>query len=338
MASLYKKKPKVFILGLSGFIGHALARHLREKFTVTGCYFSNPVHLHDVHAFPVSLKNDTDMLERLLSIQAPDFAISAIGINDLKKIATNEKIAETINLTVPLSFALMAGRNRAKHIFISCGEIFDGQKGNYDENSKDISAIGNFSKAKSTADIYIRAQTTEGTTLRVGKVVGLGHHYRHSFLDELRARLQSEKPYYADENKFNSYISTISLAKAVEEILLNPFPANKQRIFHLGGPRASEMEIATILSLACGLNTKYLKPNPNSEQKVDLTLNSALMESSFQWKAESREQLIENVLSEMKPGLNSPSKHLKIEKKNSAHSPSTSPVRKPKRPSGPPTR
>ena len=311
MASAFKKKPKVFIMGLSGFLGYHLACKLRDKFTVVGCYFQHPVKIRDVHAFPMSLKDNTDMLERLVAIQAPDFAISAAGISDPKVITENSKLAENINVSLPLAFALMATRNRAKHILLSCADVFDGTTGDYDENSRDFAVTGGLGKMKATASAYVRAQTMEGTILRIGRVLGLGHPFRHSFVDELRARLQSGKTYHADETKIHSYLTTASMTAAIEELLLNPFPPNKQRLFHIGGPTANELEICQILSVAMGLDTRFLKLIPQGES-INLSLNSTLMESTFKWKAESKEQLLNNFLTELKPGLTSPSKHLKV--------------------------
>jgi dTDP-4-dehydrorhamnose reductase len=335
MASKYPIKPKVFIMGLSGFIGYHLARKLREKFTVVGCYFQNAVHIKDVHALPVSLKNDTEMLERMLAIQSPDIAITAVGISDPKIIHDNAKLAENINISLPLAFALATLRCRAKHVFINSADLFDGIAGNYTEDTKDYSTAPGIAKMKVTAEAYIRAQTMEGTTLRVGKVLGLGHQYRPSLVDDLRSKLMGEKIFYADHLKTQSYLSAKSFAEAVEQVLLQPFPPNKQRILHVGGPKATEMEMCQVLSMAMGLNPKFLKPHPgSSETKIDLSMQSKLMESSFAWKEESREQLINNILDEMKPGLNLPRHDLRAKKSGASAAGGAAKTKTGKKPAG----
>lgn len=317
MASAFQKKPKVFIMGLSSLLGYHLAKQLRHKFTVVGCYFSNPVYLQDVHAYPISLKNDTEMLERLVAIQRADFAITTVGITDPTILLENPKLAENINVMLPLSFALMCSRNRTKHIFMNSADVFDGSSGNYDEGSKDFSVLSGYGKMKITAEAYIRAQTMEGTTIRAGRVLALGHPYRHGFLDELRARLSQGKAFAVDETKINSYLTPKSLANAMEKILESPFPGNKQRLFHVGGPTANELEISQVLSAALGLDPKYLKLAAQSTN-TNLSLNSELMESTFAWKQETKEQLIKNITHELKPGLNRSSKSLRVATKTSA--------------------
>lgn len=310
-SSLYKKKPKVFIMGLSSFVGYHLACSLRKDFTVVGCYFSNQVNIPDVHAYPVSLKNDTEMLERLVGIQRPDICIASVGIADVKTVIENPKLADNINVTLPLAFSLMALRNRAKHVLINSSDVFDGLKGNYEEENKDFAALG-YAKMKVTIEAYIRAQTMEGTTIRLGRVLGMGHPYRLNFVDDIRSKLQGDRVCFADEKKTSSWLTIGSAVKGIHEILHLPFPPNKQRILHLGGPAANEFEMAQIVALSLGLPTKNLKPNPKSETLLNLTLNSKITESQIKWRPETKEQLLENFLREMKPGLNTPSHALKV--------------------------
>ena len=110
-----KHKPKLFITGISGFLGYHLAQRLKKDFLVVGVYFSHPVFIPDVQTFPVSMKN-IEALDTLMRIHAPDFTINAMGVIDKRTVIEHEKMADTFNVGLALSTAVLAGKLKAKHI------------------------------------------------------------------------------------------------------------------------------------------------------------------------------------------------------------------------------
>jgi dTDP-4-dehydrorhamnose reductase len=293
-------RPKVFINGISGLLGFHLAWHLRHKYLVSGTTFRNSISMPGVQVIPVSLKTP-DVLEAVIRMQGPDFLISAVGMSDRKQVDDQPKVSDMINVTIPVSTAILAGRLKCKYIALSCAEVFDGNKGDYVEEDTDFTLNDSVGKQKITAYSYIRAQSMESTTLRIGRVLGMGHHYRQSFFDRIRAGAAARLPYEASQRKMRSYISTLNLTNAVDGILKGEFPS-RHRVLHVGGANMTEFDCVQGWYKLMGADTRLVSDLQDS--KRDLSLNCNLMETQYSpWKAESKRELMQNMLTDLNPAI-----------------------------------
>jgi dTDP-4-dehydrorhamnose reductase len=294
------RKPKVFIVGISGLIGYSLGLHLKRNFLVTGACFNNQVWIPGTQIFPVTLKT-TDVLETLIRVQSPDFIIGCAGMSDRRQVEEQPKVSDLVNIMLPVSTAILASRLRAKYVHIGCAEVFDGDRGMYKEDDTDFTFSDAVGKQKITALSFIRAQTLESTTLRLGRVLGPGHPHRQSFFDQIRVKASGRKSFEASKNKSRSYISVASVCQAVEQVLLGEFPS-RHRIFHVGGANMTEYELVKSWYGLIGAEEKLVSILEN-DPKRDLSLISKLMETSYPaWKAESRKALLENLILSLTPG------------------------------------
>ncbi len=301
VGGLVATKPKVFIIGISGLIGYALARQLRQHFLVSGAYFRNQVHIPDVQAYPITLKG-TDVLEAVIRMQQPDFVINAVGMSDRKEVEEQSKVSDMINVMLPVSMAILAGRLKAKFIYLGCAEVFDGVKGNYVEEDNEFTLSDAVGKQKITAHSYIRAQTMESTTLRIGRVLGLGQPYRPSFFDRIRVCATKKQAYEASKNKLRSYVSLTSVSKAIQQILLTEIP-NRHRTFHVGGLNISEHAFIEEWYRLMDADPKLVRVL-EGDAKRDLSLDSKLMATTYPgWKPETREELLLNLLTDLMPAV-----------------------------------
>ncbi len=291
-------RPKVLIIGVSGLLGYSLALHLRKKFLVAGVCFRNHVLIPDVQVFPLVYKSP-EVLEMLVRIQQPDFIICAAGMNDRKEVLEHTKAADLINVLLPVSLSILASRLKAQYLYLSCAEVFEGGKGNYSEEDNDFTLSDAVGKQKITAHSYIRAQTLESTTLRIGRVLGIGQPYRMSFFDRIRFAASSKKPYEASKKKIRSYVSAGSVASAVENVLLGEFPA-KHRVFHVGGANMPEHELVESWYRLMNADPKLV--GVLEDLRRDLSLDCTLMKTQFPgWREETKSQLLMNMLSELTP-------------------------------------
>jgi dTDP-4-dehydrorhamnose reductase len=295
------RKPKVFILGISSFLGYQLALKLRPNFLISGIYFKHQVNPPDAQVYPVNLKN-IEIIETIVRIQAPDITINAIGLNDRKILLEQEKLGENLNTLIPVSFGVLANKIKAKHLHLSCADVYDGESGNYSEDSTEFTLNDPLGKQKITAESYIRSQTLESTTLRVGKVMGIGLPFRQNDFDLGRGTLEKKSPLSAAKNQTLSYLSTHSFTNAVEQILLNEIPA-RHRIFNLGGPTLTPYDFWNSWAKLLGFDDKYIKQDTNADEK-NLTMKSDQFAKAYgNWKPETKEQLFLNILRELSPRL-----------------------------------
>lgn len=304
---LSKTKPKVFIVGISGLIGYALGLHLRKNFLVSGACFSNQVWIPGAQIFPINLKT-TEVLDTVIRMQNPDFIISAAGMNDRKLVDELPKVSDMINVMLPVSTAILAGRLKAKFIYLGCAEVYDGNQGMYKEEDTDFTLSDSVGKQKITAHSYIRAQTMESTTLRIGRVIGIGHPFRMSFFDRFRFASSAGQTYEASKNKTRSYISCQSLVNAFEQVMLNEIPS-KHRTFHVGGANITEHDLVSSWYKLMGADPKLVRVLQDA--KRDLSLDCGLFGSTYKdWKIEDKNKLLLNALTELTPAVG-PKKWLK---------------------------
>lgn len=294
------KKPKVFIVGISGLIGYGLGLHLRKNFLVTGACFRNQVWIPGAQIFPVTLKT-ADVLEAVIRVQSPDFIIGAAGMSDRKEVEEQPKVSDLVNIMMPVSTAILASRLKAKYIHLGCAEVYDGDRGMYKEEDTDFTMSDSVGKQKIAAHSYIRAQTLESTTLRLGRVLGPGHPYRNSFFDRIRFFAAARKNFDASKKKSRSYVSLQSVCNAVEQVMLGDFPG-RHRLFHVGGANLTEYDLVSSWYQLMGAEKKLVAVLDDT--KRDLSLVSSLMETTYPgWKAEDKKALFENLIGELTPGV-----------------------------------
>jgi dTDP-4-dehydrorhamnose reductase len=295
------RKPKIFIVGISGFMGYHLALHLRKDFLVAGAYFNHKVDLPDIATYPVSYKN-IELLDTLVRVQAPDILINAMGINDRKVVDESAKTADNINVVLAVSLAILAAKVKGQFIQLSCADVFDGKDGNYKEEDTDYTLDDSYGKQKVTTASYIRAQTLESNILRFGRAVGLGHPYRLSDFDRIRILVGRGDPIAASKKKIHSYISTRSFCEAVQAMITGPFPG-KHRLFHIGGPALSEFQLVEGWAQLLGMPTKGIK-SPHDDSARNLSLNCEAFAKAYPtWKPETQKELYLSVMADLNPGV-----------------------------------
>lgn len=295
-----KRKPKLFILGASGFLGYNLALHLGRDFLVTGASYHHQVHLPDAQIFPIDPKK-TELLEALVRVNAPDLVINAVGINDRRVIAESPKLADHFNTLTAVSLALLAAKMKAPFVQLSCATVYDGSDGGYSEDNMDFALHDDLGKQKLAAESYIRAQTMESNILRVGKVLGLGHTYRHSYFDSFRLKIAAKQNVEAARKYVRSYLSVRSFVNAVRLVLLSGAPG-RHRTLNLGGPAMSEYELIHGWA-ELGGRGNLVKPMAE-EGSRNHSIKSTNFAAAFpEWKEETKPELYLNLLKDLTPGV-----------------------------------
>lgn len=292
-------KQKVLIVGSSGFLGYHLALALREEYFVAGISFRNYSPIQNTEIFPLDPKK-LDSVDMIVRSQKPDFVINAAGIQNHTIAKENGKLSDSLNSLLPVSLAVASGRMKSKFIHINCTAVYDGDSGNYKEDSNDLALTSEFGKQKIAAESFIKAQTMESTILRVGKVMGIGQPHQASLFDLYRTLLSGTENIEASTKSFDSYLSTLSLCAAIREILSAEIP-NRHRIFNLGGPRLSERDFLEGWANLITKNTSSLKNKPDDIPR-DHSVSSALFEKTYpNWKQEKARTLYENLWQDFFP-------------------------------------
>ena len=124
---------KILILGSSGMLGREFVNIFKSKYEVYGIDINNIENLGDRY-FCINLLNQKE-IEQFLEKKLFDIIINSVAIVDLKKCETDKKLAEDLHVNLNKSFIEYCNKNNTKYIYISTDSVFDGEIGNYKEDS-----------------------------------------------------------------------------------------------------------------------------------------------------------------------------------------------------------
>ncbi|NUM87602.1 MAG: sugar nucleotide-binding protein [Bdellovibrionales bacterium] len=295
-------KPRVLILGVSGFLGYHLALHLRTRFSVSGICFQHWVQIPGVQVYPVA-STSLDIVEHIVRLQAPDFTVMAAGMNNRQACKDQPKLAENFNIVMPVSFATVANKIKAKNIHLSCADMYESPHPDHTEDDIEFSLNDDYAKQKQAAESYIKSQTMECTILRLGRVLGLGLHHRPSLFDQIRKDFLLGETRVMAKNRVHSWLTAQRLAEAVERVFLEPIPV-KHRTFHVGGAALSEYDLGKSLCRALGWDEKLVKSPGQEEDPLNFSLSSKLFSETYPgWKPNTERELTDYLLQCLRPGL-----------------------------------
>lgn len=124
---------KILILGSSGMLGREFVNIFKEKYEVYGIDINDIRNLGDKY-FSINLLNELE-LKKFLEKKIFDIIINSVAIVDLKKCETDKKLAEDLHVNLNKNFIEYCNKNNTKYIYISTDSVFDGEIGNYKEDS-----------------------------------------------------------------------------------------------------------------------------------------------------------------------------------------------------------
>lgn len=124
---------KILILGSSGMLGREFVNIFKDKYEVYGIDINDIKNLGNRY-FSINLLNELE-IKKFLEKNIFDIIINSVAIVDLKKCETDKKLAEDLHVNLNKNFIEYCNKNNAKYIYISTDSVFDGEVGNYTEES-----------------------------------------------------------------------------------------------------------------------------------------------------------------------------------------------------------
>ena len=128
-------KPTLLIIGVSGLVGHKLAKLASGKFSLYGTYNYRKVALDSCETSQLDITKENDT-KKFIEELKPDIIINTSAIHDVDYCETNKEEAWNVNVTALRNLITTAQKIGARLINISTDYVFDGRKGNYTENDE----------------------------------------------------------------------------------------------------------------------------------------------------------------------------------------------------------
>jgi dTDP-4-dehydrorhamnose reductase len=208
---------RILILGVSGLIGHQLLKQLSQNHETFGTLhkskqkYGNLKLLSGFNIIENVDVNNFKFLKGIISTVNPDVILNCVGIT--KRKIKSENILETlqVNALFPHKLAEWALLNKKRIIHFSTDCVFNGNTGNYTENSL-TTAEDIYGRTKALGEI----KYPHTLTIR-SSFIGRELFDKTELLEWFLA--QDGKVINGFKNTFYSGVSTIFMSKLVDKII-----------------------------------------------------------------------------------------------------------------------
>tara|TARA_B110000238_G_C16137837_1_gene444666 strand:- start:2518 stop:3387 length:870 start_codon:yes stop_codon:yes gene_type:complete len=259
---------RILILGVSGLIGHQLYQEFLQNHETYGTLHRNKraygnLKLFSGHNIIESVDvNNFEFLTGVINTVNPDVILNCAGIT--KRKITGENMLETlqVNALFPHKLAEWALINKKRVIHFSTDCVFNGETGNYSEDSL-TTAEDLYGRTKALGEIKYPHTLTIRSSF-IGRELFDNTELLEWFLSQDGKKINGfKKTYY-------SGVSTIFMSKVVNKIITE-YP-NLSGLYQLAPEKAiSKYELLCIAKNAFNLNVEIL---PDELHIHNPTLNS----------------------------------------------------------------
>lgn len=269
---------KILIIGSKGMAGHIIYHYFKENSNfeiidiARGTDFHTPKYQIDVTNF--------DRLKEILKLEEPNHVINCIGVLN-KDAEENPEKSILLNSYFPHFLAKVGKEIGFKLIHISTDCVFNGQKGNYLENSvKD--GVGFYAQTKALGEVMYENNLTIRTSIIGPELKGNGIGLFHWFMNQ-----------HGNINGYSSAlwtgVTTLELAKGMLEAINQDISGIQHFV---NNDKINKYELTSLFKKVFKRESIHI--SPYDDYKVD----KSLIRSNFDFKYEVPSYEI--MISEMK--------------------------------------
>lgn len=276
-------KIKIIVLGANGLLGNNLLIYfLNKKYNVKGVIKNKNRALLDKknYFFSGSLldKKKTALnLNKIFKKFQPNLIINCVGITKKNK---DTKLFKRINSELPKIIEKVKKKN-SHLIHFSTDCIFDGNNGDYNENSiacpTDI-----YGKSKKEGEINI----SRSTTIRCS-MVGHSSLKNNGLMEWFFSQKKKIKGF---SNSYFTGPTCLEIAKIIDNYFIKAKILQKEKIINIGSNRISKYDLLKIISK---IYVKKIVINKTSKPKIDRSLNISRFKKITNYKVKSWKKLLE---------------------------------------------
>lgn len=246
-------KKNILISGAGGFLGWNLCRKAQDRYNVTGTTRNFRTWKENVPLIQCDL-TDKNAVANLVDKHRPDIIIHAAAASDPNYCQEHPIDSAAINVETPAMLADICSRKGIAFLFTSTDLVFNGNTGNYNENSA-TDPLSLYGRQKLKAEKGILSVNSHATICRMPLMFGDAPEGSVKFLQQWICSLRSgmELTLFYDE-----YRTPVSATDACSGILL--FCEKECGIIHLGGKeRLSRYELGCMIAEVGGFPISKIK-------------------------------------------------------------------------------
>ncbi len=274
---------KLLLTGASGLLGgNCFAQftrlpHVQCFATYHDSSFTIPVTFSNGHdAFTLDLTDETAVWNIISTLQ-PNVIIHTAAHTEIAFCEQNRKEAYALNVKATKNLATLAEMFGARFIFISTDLVFDGTKGNYDEQDTP-NPMSYYAETKLEAESLVKNLVGNYVILRSPLLLGVSPRGTRSVNERLLKEFEAGNRVKLFVDEFRTPISANVLAKIIVEFALGTL-SKTTGLFHAGGKeRLSREALGRKIASRWNIDLSLIEPVSLNDLPVprpkDVSLNS----------------------------------------------------------------
>ena len=267
-------------------LGHKLVQVLSDRFEVWAT-LHGPVEdgsrfgIFERALGNVDVTNITSVEQAVASVK-PDVIINAVGV--IKQLPGSDDVVHTlaINSIFPHKLAEIAAKFGSRLILISTDCVFDGKRGNYNENDTP-NALDLYGQSKHFGEVASRNCLTLRTSI-IGRELSGSHSLVEWFLSN---RGKTVKGFV---NAIYSGFPTVVFADIISSLIAEY--VDLTGLYHVSSEPIDKFTLLTLINEAFGSGITLER---DEEFRIDRSLNSARFREATGFQPQSWEQMIERM-------------------------------------------
>jgi dTDP-4-dehydrorhamnose reductase len=288
-------KPRLLIIGASGFVGQHLARKAARCFDVWEADLAAPSVEHGV---TIDITSAASVAAGFRQSE-PNAVVLLAGISDIDQCEARPDLAKAVNVGGSAQVAEACARAGASLLFISSAAVFDGAKHGYRE-SDTPTPVSVYGRTKANAEELIATLLPSAVILRLALVIGFAEGSgTNAMLNKFAAKLRAGESVWLPDFEHRNPIDAGTLSGFIVELVCRGGTAG---IFHLGSTESVSrfelgVRLAERMSFPRHLVQRQTKPLPGRAPRgLDHFLLTGKIRSICQQPVPSCEEVIERAI------------------------------------------
>ena len=241
-------KPRLLIVGASGFVGSRWALAAAERFEVV----SAARHPVDDDKWVTIDITDPNSVAAAFEQTRPARVTLLAALSDIDRCQREPELAERINVDGAINVARECARLGARLLYTSTDAVFDGSKGLYREDDPP-SPPNWYGQTKARAERAIAALLPSATIARMSLVLGRSAQAGgNSYLDKIIGNLRAGNPIITPKSEYRNPIDVGTLCEFFGELTHRDDTGD---IFHVGASdKISRYDLARAIATHLGFD------------------------------------------------------------------------------------
>jgi dTDP-4-dehydrorhamnose reductase len=243
---------KILVLGGSGIVGEKFLEKGNE-YKLLATHDKNEIDSNVIKKFQIHLPDDSFKLKKMIIDERPEIILNTMAYSNADFCEENKEKTYELHVKITKMITTVCNEINAKMIFLSSDYVFDGKKGNYQENDMP-NPINYYGKTKYEAEKII-LENPNNLIIRTSLIYGSSNKIR--FLNFVLDNLKKG----CEINAYNDIFNSATFVDELVNAILKSIDLNITGILNIvGSTCVSRFEFANAIAKNFNLNQKLIKP------------------------------------------------------------------------------